>query len=144
MVQIHSRFTKACATANVDESEDVLLDFFHVWTRKLVHARLNEFISANNSFEAKAKGRSYIKGGHTLRDTLYSLTTAGSERRKAQKRKLTGTIENTKAKKPRCTAKSSDRIVESQQPSCSTKGIIKRKKLKPRRLLDFICEKVKK
>jgi hypothetical protein len=42
---------------------------FAEWTRKMMHARINEFLSARQGVQLRKKGKR-AKGGHTLRDTL--------------------------------------------------------------------------
>jgi hypothetical protein len=46
---------------------------FHEWTRKLMHARMNEFFTSHREQQIRKTG-SKAKGGHTLRDTLFALS----------------------------------------------------------------------
>ena len=59
----------------VDTSEEsALLDIvFTEWTRKIMHAHVNDWFSALRDAILTAKGK-HSRGGHTLRDTLYALS----------------------------------------------------------------------
>ena len=59
----------------VDTSEEsALLDIvFTEWTRKIMHAHVNDWFSARRDAILTAKGK-HSRGGHTLRDTLYALS----------------------------------------------------------------------
>lgn len=50
--------------------------FYAIWTRKFMHARINEFFSSRGDRIATAKGQ-HSKGGHALRDTLFALSRRG-------------------------------------------------------------------
>ena len=58
-------------TCGIDDC--IIKKFVHVWTRKMVHARLGEFIKYYNIQQAAATQRR-IKGDQSLRDELFSVT----------------------------------------------------------------------
>lgn len=54
-------------------SEKEVKNFFDEWTRKMVHARLGEFIKCYNMQQATVV-RKRVKGGQSLRDELFCAT----------------------------------------------------------------------
>lgn len=60
----------------IDGGSAIVDAFYAIWTRKFMHARINEFFSSRGDRIATAKGQ-HSKGGHALCDTLFALSRRG-------------------------------------------------------------------
>ena len=67
---IRRLFDKA---VNASEESALLDVVFTEWTRKIMHARVNDWFSARKDATLTAKGK-HSRSGHILRDTLYALS----------------------------------------------------------------------
>lgn len=81
-------------TINCELSETDVKNFFCEWTRKMVHARLGEFLKCYNMQQATAV-RKRIKGGQSLRDELFCAT----KKRKTKLVKNKNAVTKTPTKK---------------------------------------------
>ncbi|XP_014679845.1 PREDICTED: uncharacterized protein LOC106819771 [Priapulus caudatus] len=63
----------ACQMKGVKPKTSLLKELHGMWLRKIVHARVNEFIVGHQLREADKQGLLLTSGGFTLRDELYSV-----------------------------------------------------------------------
>ena len=55
-------------------NQDVVTYFIREWSRKIFHARFNEFLTAIRINELQGKGKTTTKGGFNLRDDLFAVS----------------------------------------------------------------------
>ena len=72
-------FKKCTRGLLMKTSDDDLKKFCSEWTRKLIHALLGEFIKCHSMLRSEESHRR-VKGGLTLRDSLYCATTKKSKK----------------------------------------------------------------
>jgi hypothetical protein len=112
---------------HIDGGSAILDAFYATWTRKFMHARINEFFSSRGDRIASAKGQ-HSKGGHALRDTLFALSRRGpvrslsrrdlanSTKRTSEPKQLISSVRRSAAdKKTRKVTEAAARL----PPSCS-------------------------
>ena len=90
-------------------SDDDLKKFCSEWTRKLIHARLGEFIKCHSMLRSEESHRR-VKGGLTLRDSLYCATTKKSKKELSYKTSKKNTTLSTESNKTLLTDKSIDQF----------------------------------
>lgn len=98
--------------------ESVIKKFVHIWTRKMVHARLGEFIKCYNIQQAAAV-RKRVKGGQSLRDELFCVT----KKAKQPARGKVGRVEAASSKKL------NNNVAHKEQPLLGVCATIKKKKV---------------